>query len=134
MKRREFIALLAGAAAVWPLAGRGQERERLRRIGVLQGLAANDPEGQNRFDAFFHALQQLGWTDGRNIQATNRLSPEILEPVRRQLGEAHRVLDVFVAEPAGRVRTSGHDDRDRAGCSSGREVGWKWRGNNHAPP
>ena len=74
MKRRDFITLLAGAAAAWPHAARAQQPERMRRIGVLQGLAANDPEGQERFDAFFHALQQLGWTDGRNIQIIHRFT------------------------------------------------------------
>jgi len=74
VKRRDFITLLAGAAAAWPHAARAQQPERMRRIGVLQGLAANDPEGQERFDAFFHALQQLGWTDGRNIQIIHRFT------------------------------------------------------------
>jgi putative tryptophan/tyrosine transport system substrate-binding protein len=73
MKRREFITLLGGAAG-WPLAVHARQSERMRRIGVLQGLAANDPEGQDRFDAFFHALQQLGWTDGRNIQIVHRFT------------------------------------------------------------
>jgi putative tryptophan/tyrosine transport system substrate-binding protein len=71
MKRREFITFLGGAAA-WPIAARAQPRERLRRIGVLLGLAANDPEGQARIGAFLQALQQLGWTDGRNIQILRR--------------------------------------------------------------
>ncbi len=73
MRRRELIMLLGGAAA-WPLAARAQQSEGMRRIGVLQGLAANDPEGRDRFDAFLHALQQLGWTDGRNIQIVHRFT------------------------------------------------------------
>jgi putative ABC transport system substrate-binding protein len=74
MRRREFITLLGGAgAAAWPLAARAQA-ERVRRIGVLLGLAANDPEGQARFEAFLQALQQLGWTDGRNIQILRRFT------------------------------------------------------------
>jgi putative tryptophan/tyrosine transport system substrate-binding protein len=63
--RRQFITLVGGAAA-WPLGARAQQGDRIRRIGVLQGLAENDSEGQNRFDALLHPLQQLGWTDGRS--------------------------------------------------------------------
>jgi putative tryptophan/tyrosine transport system substrate-binding protein len=73
MRRREFIKLLGGVAVAWPLAARAQA-ERVRRIGVLLGLAANDPEGQARFEAFLQALQQLGWTDGRNIQILRRFT------------------------------------------------------------
>ena len=68
MKRREFITLLGGAAAAWPLAARAQQGERVRRIGVLMNLAADDPEGQARNTAFLQGLQQLGWTDGRNAR------------------------------------------------------------------
>ena len=68
MRRREFITLLGGAAAAWPLAARAQQSERMRRIGVLAGLAADDPEGQARLAAFLQGLQQLGWTDGRNVR------------------------------------------------------------------
>jgi putative tryptophan/tyrosine transport system substrate-binding protein len=71
MRRREFIVGLAGAAAL-PLAARSQQAERQRRIGVLLGLAESDPEGQARLGAFLQALQQLGWTDGRNIQILRR--------------------------------------------------------------
>ena len=67
MKRRDFIALLGGAAA-WPLAARAQQGERVRRIGVLMTLAADDPEGQARLRAFVQGLQELGWTDGRNVR------------------------------------------------------------------
>jgi putative tryptophan/tyrosine transport system substrate-binding protein len=71
MRRREFIVGLGGAAAL-PLAARSQQAERQRRIGVLLGLAESDPEGQARLGAFLQALQQLGWTDGRNIQIFRR--------------------------------------------------------------
>jgi putative tryptophan/tyrosine transport system substrate-binding protein len=71
MKRREFITLLGGAAA-WPLAARGQQAERMRRIGVLMNTAADDPEGQARNTAFVQALQQFGWTDGRNVRIETR--------------------------------------------------------------
>jgi putative ABC transport system substrate-binding protein len=67
VKRREFISLLGGAAAAWPLAARAQQRERMRRIIVLMGIA-NDAEAQARAVALRQGLQVLGWTMGRNIQ------------------------------------------------------------------
>ncbi|MFZ0116135.1 MAG: ABC transporter substrate-binding protein [Xanthobacteraceae bacterium] len=73
MRRREFIAGLGGAA-VWRVAARAQQQERVRRIGVLLGLAANDPEGKARIGAFLQAMQQLGWTEGRNIQIIRRFT------------------------------------------------------------
>jgi putative ABC transport system substrate-binding protein len=72
MKRREFITLLGGAAASWPLAARAQQPERMRRIGVLTSLAADDAEGQARHAAFTQALGQLGWSEGRNLQIDAR--------------------------------------------------------------
>ena len=72
--RREFIMLLGGAAA-WPLAARAQQGERMRRIGVLDSLNANDKEGQARIMAFVQGLQQLGWTNGRNVQIDIRSGP-----------------------------------------------------------
>src|SRR5262245_17118334 len=68
MRRREFITLLGGAAAIWPLTVRAQQQERLRRIGVLMSLVADDPQGKPRVAALLQALQQLGWTEGRNVQ------------------------------------------------------------------
>jgi putative ABC transport system substrate-binding protein len=70
--RREFITLLSGAATTWPLAARAQQGERMRRIGVLMSLAANDPEASARLTAFVQRLQQLGWTVGRNVQIDYR--------------------------------------------------------------
>ena len=67
MKRREFITLLGGAAATWPLAAQAQRRERMRRIGVLMHLAADDPEGLSRVAAFLQGLQEAGWAVGRNV-------------------------------------------------------------------
>jgi putative ABC transport system substrate-binding protein len=61
MKRREFITLLAGAAALWPLAARAQQGERMRRVGVIIVNAENDPEGQARIAAFRRGLQELRW-------------------------------------------------------------------------
>jgi putative tryptophan/tyrosine transport system substrate-binding protein len=70
--RREFITLVGGAAAAWPIAARAQQGERMRRIGVLMSLTADDPEGQVRLTAFLQGLQQLGWTDGRNVRIDTR--------------------------------------------------------------
>jgi ABC-type uncharacterized transport system substrate-binding protein len=72
VRRREFITLLGGAAAAWPLAARAQQGERIRRIGVLMSVAADGPEGRARLAAFTNRLQQLGWIDGRNVRFDQR--------------------------------------------------------------
>jgi putative ABC transport system substrate-binding protein len=71
MQRRDFITLLGGAAA-WPFAARAQQSDRMRRIGVLMSLAADDRQGQARLNAFVQGLQELGWTDGRNLRIDTR--------------------------------------------------------------
>ena len=68
MRRREFITLIGGAVAAWPVAARGQQR----RIGALMSRAADDPEGQARIAGIVEGLQQLGWTDGRNVPIDTR--------------------------------------------------------------
>src|SRR6266536_5855548 len=73
IKRREFITLLGGAAAAWPLAARAQQPDRVRRVGVLMGIA-DDPEGQARLIVFRQALRTLGWIEGRNVQFIYRWS------------------------------------------------------------
>jgi ABC-type uncharacterized transport system substrate-binding protein len=87
MKRREFITLIGGAAAAWPLIGRAQERERTRRIGVLMPLIADDPESQARIAAFAQGLQQLGWTIGRNVRIDTRWAAGDAERVRTYAAE-----------------------------------------------
>jgi putative ABC transport system substrate-binding protein len=72
MRRREFITLLGGAVATWPLAARAQQGERMRRIGVLTYFAADDAEGQARHAAFTQALGELGWSEGRNLRIDAR--------------------------------------------------------------
>ena len=67
MKRREFITLIGGAAVSWPLATRAQQGERIRRIGALFGVTLDNPDVQARYAAFRQGLQQLGWTEGRNL-------------------------------------------------------------------
>jgi putative ABC transport system substrate-binding protein len=74
MKRREFITLLGGAAA-WPLAAGAQQPERVRRIGVLMGLAEHDPEAKARLAGFWQAFELLGWFEGRNVLVDYRYAP-----------------------------------------------------------
>jgi len=74
LRRREFIRLLGGAAAGCPLAARAQQADRMRRIGILMTIAANDPEAQARIVMFAQSLQALGWTDGRNARIDIRWS------------------------------------------------------------
>jgi putative ABC transport system substrate-binding protein len=68
IRRREFITLLGGAAAAWPLVARAQQGNRIRRIGVLMPFDENAPEGKRRYFAFTQALADLGWADGRNMR------------------------------------------------------------------
>src|SRR5262249_48470199 len=88
MRRREFITLFGcAAAAAWPFAARAQQPDRVRLIGVLQGLAADDPVGPARLAAFTKALEQLGWTDGRNVRFDYRWSGGNADVIRRQAAE-----------------------------------------------
>src|SRR5262245_38470536 len=74
MRRREFITLLGGAAAAWPLGTLAENSEQMKRIGVLMGTSdtPSDPLGLPLLRAFVDRLQQLGWTDGRNVQIASR--------------------------------------------------------------
>jgi putative tryptophan/tyrosine transport system substrate-binding protein len=97
VRRREFIALLGGAAA-WPLAARAQRTDRVRRIGVLMNQAADDPEGQARLIAFVQALQQFGWTDGRNVRIDARWAAGDADRIRKYAIEfASLAPDVILA-------------------------------------
>jgi putative ABC transport system substrate-binding protein len=97
MKRREFIVALGGAAA-WPLVARAQQAERMRRIGVLTTLAADDAEAMARVGAFLQALQQLGWTDNRNVHIDYRWGAGEPERIRRNAAEmAALAPDVILA-------------------------------------
>ena len=86
MKRREFIALLGGAA-VWPLAGRAQQPEQTRRIAALMALAADDPDGPPRFTAFLQGLQELGWVEGRNVRIEPRWAAGAADRFRTDAAE-----------------------------------------------
>jgi putative tryptophan/tyrosine transport system substrate-binding protein len=82
MRRREFITLLSGAAAAWPLAARAQQRERVRRVGVLMNFTADDVEGQARLAAFLQGLQEFNWSVGHNVQIDYRWGADDRERTR----------------------------------------------------
>jgi putative ABC transport system substrate-binding protein len=86
MKRREFVTLLGGAA-VWPLATRAQQPERMRRIGAMMSLAADDPEDQARVAAFRQGLAQFGWTEGHNVRIDIRWPAGDPDRVRKYAAE-----------------------------------------------
>ena len=103
MKRRAFITLL-GAAAAWPLAARAQQPDRVRRIGVLMHLPENDPETQARVRALLEGLQQLGWTDGRNVRIDYRFGAADVDRSRRYAAELIALApDVIQASGSGPV-------------------------------
>src|SRR6516162_8304423 len=98
MRRRAFITLLGGAAVAWPLAARAQRAERMRRIGVLMNLAADDPEGQARLAAFLQGLLQAGWSVGGNIRIDYRWGAGDAELFRKYAAELVALApDVFLA-------------------------------------
>ena len=88
MRRREFITLLGGAAAAWPVVARGQQAERTRRVAILVGPARTDVEADRRLVAFREGLRGLGWTEGENIVVETRWgagNPELIEQYAREL-------------------------------------------------
>ena len=100
IRRREFITLLSGAAA-WPLAARAQQPGRMRRLGVLFNEYADDPETPVRITALGQALQELGWTDGRNLRIDYRFAGNDADRIRRLASElAALAPDVLLAEGA----------------------------------
>ena len=82
MRRRELLTLLSLAAVAWPLAVRGQQRDRMRRIAIVMPFAKGDNEGEARIHAFKQELAKLGWTDGSNIQFDERWPADNMDLVR----------------------------------------------------
>jgi putative ABC transport system substrate-binding protein len=97
MQRREFITLLGGAAVAWPLAVRAQQSERMRRIGVLMAIAADDPEAKGRIAAFQQGLNESGWTDGRNVRIDYRWAVGDADRVRYAAELVALAPDVILA-------------------------------------
>jgi len=100
MKRREFVTLLGGAAT-WPLAARAQQPERVRRIGVLMNLPAEDAEGQARVAAFVAGLRESGWTDGRNLRVDTRWGGGDANRIRRDAAELVALCVLPATRPEG---------------------------------
>ena len=115
MRRREFIALVGGAAAIWPLAARAERAERIRRIGVLSNLPSDDQEAQTRNAAFLQALQELGWTVGRNVRVDYRWGLGNAELYRKHAAELLALEpDVIVNQWHFNHRASAADDPHRS--------------------
>ena len=152
MKRREFISLLGGAAAAWPLAARAQAKQ-MRRIGVLMGLVAGDPEAQSRVAAFENSLRELGWVKGRNLSIEYRwagdgnllrddaaellaMAPDLIlansTPVTAALQEQSRTVPIVftqVSDPVGQglVSNLAHPGGNLTGFTSFEfSIGTKW--------
>jgi putative ABC transport system substrate-binding protein len=144
VRRREFITLVGGSA-VWPVAARAQQRERMRRIGVLMNLAADDQEGQARITAFAQGLQEMGWTVGRNVRIDyrwsagdadryhkyaaelNALSPDLIlatntpsAAVVQQTSQTIPIVFVQVSDPVGLgfVSSMAHPSRNATGFTN----------------
>ena len=101
MIRREFITLLGGAAAAWPLAARAQQSERMRRIGVLVFQAADERVTQARIAAFIRRLKEFGWTDGDNVRIEYRWAAGETDNARRYAAELVALTpDVILASGA----------------------------------
>ncbi len=102
--RREFMALLGGAAAAWPLGLQAQERRKVRHIGVLMGLSADDPESQARLAAFAQGLQQANWIVGQNLRIDYRWGAGDAEAMRRYAAELVALApDVILAHSSAAV-------------------------------
>ena len=105
MKRREFITLLGGAAVAWPLGGRAQQGEQMRRIGVLMPATADDPEFQARVGAFLQALALSDWTIGANVRIDAHWAGADAANIRRHAAELVALApDVILAYGASTVR------------------------------
>lgn len=104
MRRREFLGVLGGAVATWPLSANAQQSERVRRIGVLMAILADDPEAQARLTAFVQALKKLGWTVGQNVQIDYRWGGSDADVLRRYASELVALApDVILAHSSASI-------------------------------
>jgi putative ABC transport system substrate-binding protein len=104
MRRREFLSFVGTATAAWPLAARAQQGERVRRIGVLVGTAADDPQAPSRIAALAQGLSELGWTAGRNLRIDYRFGGGSVDELRKQAAElAALAPDVIMANGSSAV-------------------------------
>jgi putative tryptophan/tyrosine transport system substrate-binding protein len=101
--RRDFIALLGGAAATWPLAARAQQGERMRRIGILMPFPPTDAEVRSRVDALKHELQRSGWTRGGNIEFDERWTTDNMDLVRANAANLVELKPDVIVAVGGRV-------------------------------
>ena len=102
MRRRGLITLIGGAAAAWPLTARAQQAERMRRVGVLMPLPADDPVVQARVAAFAQGLQQSGWTIGHNVQIDTRWAAADADRIRSHAAELVALAaDVILTNTSG---------------------------------
>jgi ABC-type uncharacterized transport system substrate-binding protein len=104
MRRREFVTLIGGAAAAWPLVARAQQTEQMRRIGVLMPFASTNPVYQARIGTFLQGLEKLGRVDGRNVRIEYRASAGGIEEIRKYAAELVALApDVIFATGASTV-------------------------------
>jgi putative tryptophan/tyrosine transport system substrate-binding protein len=104
IERRELLAALGGAAAAWPLAARAQQPERIRRIGVLLNITADDPESQTRLAAFAQGLQSSGWIIGQNVRVDYRWGGGSADAISQHAAELVATApDVILAQSTAAV-------------------------------
>src|SRR5436309_750394 len=104
MRRREFITLLGGAVVAWPVGAQAQQSDRPKRVGVLMGIAENDPEGKLRVAAFEAGLKELGWTKERNVRIEYRWAAADANRLRSYAAElASLAPDILLAGGAASV-------------------------------
>jgi putative ABC transport system substrate-binding protein len=101
MRRRDFVAALGGTVTAWPLAARAQQPERMRRIGVLSGVAADDQDNNLRLAAFQQQLQELGWTNGHNVRIDYRFVAGIPENYPKYAAELLALAPDVILAPGG---------------------------------
>src|SRR5262245_31019779 len=139
--RRKFLATLLGGAAAWPLAARAQQDERVRRIGIITNLPADDAEGQARIAAFLQGLQERGWAVGRNVRIDTRWGAGDAESIRRDtMGLITLAPDVIFANTTPIVVALQQATAMCLSCSRGSSIrsvpDWSqvWRGRVATPP